>query len=611
MYHSDEYFFKLKKQTMKKYKYIITLSVVAAGVLLDSCSKSFLERDPIGILTPALMATPDGVNGMLIATYASLDGQQGGNAAIGGGGPWEASPTNWIYGSVAAGDAHKGSDAVDQPPISLIATGNLDPSNGFFNTKWKAVFDGIVRANAVLSVLKITKGFSDAEAKNIEGQARFIRAHFYFELKKMFNKVPWIDENNTDPKLENTADIWPNIEADFKFAMENLPPTQSDVGRANKWAAAAYLAKTYLYQKKFGEAIPIYTDVITNGVTSNGLKYGLTDRFEDNFDPTAKNNKESVFAIQMTANNGTNSIAKSNAGEMLNFPYNSPFGCCGLYQPSQELVNSYRTDAAGLPVFDVYNLPANAVKSDLGVSSASAFTPDAGNLDPRLDWTVGRRGIPFLDWGNHPGANWARLQSYGGPYGPKKNVYWQYNQDKYKDGNTWAPGSAINIVLIRYSDVLLQAAEAEANNGSLSKAEDYVKQVRERAGKPETRVYTYVNPATPMAGFTNTPAANYKVAPYPTGTFATRGKDFALKAIYFERKLEFAMEGQRYFDLVRWGIAEQTINDFFAYESKLTSDLGGASFKKGRNEYYPIPQRQIDLSLKGGKPTLEQNQGYN
>jgi len=595
---------------MKKYKYIITLSVVAAGLLLDSCSKSFLERDPIGILTPELMATRDGVNGLLVAAYGALDGQQQDVAALGGGGPWESAPSNWIYGSVAAGDAHKGSDAVDQPPISLIATGKLDPSNGFFNTKWKALYDGVARTNAVLSVLKNVKELSAAEQKDIEGQARFLRGHYYFELKKMFDKIPWIDETTTDPKAINTTDVWPNITADFKFAMDNLQPTQSEVGRANKWAAAAYLAKAYLYQKKFGEAIPIYTDVINNGVTSNGLKYGLTDRFEDNFDPANKNNKESVFAIQMTANNGTNQISSSNQGEMLNFPYNSPFGCCGFYQPTQELVNSYRTDAAGLPMMDVYNLPANAVKSDLGVSPTTAFTPDAGNLDPRLDWTVGRRGIPYLDWGNHPGAAWVRLQSYGGPYAPKKNVYWQYNQDKYKDPNSWAPGSAINIVLIRFADVLLQAAEAEANNGSLAKAEGYVKQVRERAAKPQTSVYTYVNPAAPMGGFTNTPAAKYNVAPYPAGTFAAKGKDYALKAIYFERKLELAMEGQRYFDLVRWGIADQVINAFFAYESKLTSDLGGASFKKGRNEYYPIPQRQIDLSLKGGQPTLQQNQGY-
>jgi hypothetical protein len=89
-----------------------------------------------------------------------------------------------------------------------------------------------------------------------------------------------------------------------------------------------------------------------------------------------------------------------------------------------------------------------------------------------------------------------------------------------------------------------------------------------------------------------------------------RGKDYALKAIYFERKLELAMEGHRFFDLVRWGVASETLNAFFAYEGGFTLDIQGASFSKGTNEYFAIPQRQIDLSTNGGKNTLAQNNGY-
>lgn len=142
--------------------------------------------------------------------------------------------------------------------------------------------------------------------------------------------VPWLDENSESPNQPNNQDIWPMIEADFKFAYENLPATQPEAGRANSWAAAAYLAKTYLYQKKYSEASPLFTTIIASGQTSSGEKYGLMDRFHDNFNPAVENNKESVFAIQMTANDGTNTIANANEGGMLNFPYNSPFRCCGF-----------------------------------------------------------------------------------------------------------------------------------------------------------------------------------------------------------------------------------------------------------------------------------------
>lgn len=592
-------------------KYIFIVSVIAAGLLLDACSKSFLERAPLGTLTSGDVSSKDGINALLIGAYAALDGQQDGVAAIGGGNPWEAAPSNWIYGSVAGGDAHKGSDATDQPPVSQIATGQFDASNGFFNTKWKVLFDGIVRINNILALLPNAVGMTSAEKTEVRAEARFLRGHYYFELKKMFGKVPWVDETMiVDYKQPNNVDIWPKIEAEFQFAADSLPATQSQVGRANKWAAMCYLAKTYVFEAKYAEAKVLFDQITVSGVTSNGLPYALTPRFEDNFDSDTKNKSESVFAIQMVANDGTGSISNANQGEMLNFPYNSPFGCCGFYQPTQELVNSYRTTAAGLPYLDDYN--SHAVKNDMGILSTDAFTPDTDPVDPRLDWTVGRRGIPYLDWGNHPGRAWVRDQAYAGPYAPKKNVYWQYNQDKYKDANSWAPGSAININLIRYADVLLLAAEAEAGaaSGSLDKAEAYVNQVRVRAGNAQTKVYKYLNDATPMGGFSSTPAANYVVNPYPAGDFVAQGKDYALKAIRFERKLELAMEGQRYFDIVRWGTANAALTTYFSYESQITTDLAGAKFVANRNEHYPIPQRQIDLSFKNGAKTLEQNEGY-
>ncbi|AKD58223.1 RagB/SusD family nutrient uptake outer membrane protein [Spirosoma radiotolerans] len=591
---------------MKRFSYVFIIkTTLLLSVISYSCKDDFLKQPALGALSDQVLTDAKGVQALLVAAYAALDGQASDATAFGGGGAWEASPDNWIYGSLAGGEAHKGSDGSDQASIDPIAKFSADASNGFFNSKWKAVYEGVTRANTVLRLLKGVTNLTAADRTNIEAQARFLRAHYYFDLKKMFNKVPWIDEMTTDLNQPNTADIWPKIEADFQYAFTNLPEGQSDVSRANKWAAGAYLAKTFLYEHKYTEAQTIFTQVISQGKTTNGLAYGLLPKFFDNFNPATENGPESVFAIQNVANDGTNTIANANQGDMLNFPYNGPFSCCGFYQPTQDLVNSFRTDANGLPYLDDYNL--HPIKNDMGLTSAQAFTPDTGPVDPRLDWTVGRRGLPYLDWGLHPGQDWVRAQSYGGPYGPKKNIYWRATQAQYSDQNSWAPGSAINTMLIRFSDVLLMAAEAEAQIGNFNKAQEYVNLVRKRAANKEGWVYKYNNDADPLAGFSTTPAANYSVAQYPAGTFAARGKDYALKAIYLERKLELGMEGHRFFDLVRWGTAEKTLNAFFQYESTITTDIRGGKFVAGTKDYYPIPQRQIDLS---GQGVLTQNPGY-
>jgi tetratricopeptide (TPR) repeat protein len=597
----------LKKITMKTIRTIFFTLLITVPVFY-ACKKDYLNQPALGALSADVLANKNGVNALLIGAYGALDGQGG----IGAGNGWESSPTNWIYGSVASGDASKGSYSGDQNAIDPIVNFYSDASNGFYNSKWKTTYEGISRSNAVLTVLAQVTDMTDAEKKNVQAQAQFLRAHYYFELKKMFNMVPYIDEKTTDFAQPNTTDIWPKIEADFKSAYDNLPETQPEVGRANKWAAGAYLAKTYLYEKKYAEAKTVFDAVITSGKTSNGLTYGLMDYFEDNFLPSAENNKESVFAIQMAKGVVPNNIDNANSGEMLNFPYNSPFGCCGFYQPTQELVNHYRTDdVTGLPSLDTYN--SRPVKSDQGLEGASkgtTFVPESGTLDPRLDWTVGRRGIPFLDWGLHPGQDWVRDQAYGGAYAPKKNIYWKANEATDKDPGSWAPGTSINVLVIRYADVLLMAAEAEAQLNNLAKAQDYVNLVRTRAAKPNNIVYTYKDATKPADGFTTTPAANYKVSNYPAGAFAGGGKDFALKAIYFERKIELAMEGHRFFDLVRWGTAESELTRYFSYQSQITQDVKVGKFIKGKNEYYPIPQRQIDLSTVNGKPTLTQNPNY-
>jgi hypothetical protein len=233
----------------------------------------------------------------------------------------------------------------------------------------------------------------------------------------------------------------------------------------------------------------------------------------------------------------------------------------------------------------------------MGLEASADFTPDAGNLDPRLDWTVGRRGIPFLDWGPHPGKTWIRDQGNGGPYTAKKNSYYKTQYKTKTDATNWANGlTATNYKFMRFADLLLMAAEAEIEAGSLEKAREYVNRVRDRADNDVVK-----NP-------NGTPAANYKINPYP-GPWTDQA--FARNAVRFERKLELALEGHRFFDLVRWGIADVELNAFLAYEKPLLSaGYGSATFVKGKHEYYPIPQRQIDLQTAGGSSNLTQNPGY-
>src|SRR5919199_1376053 len=161
----------------------------------------------------------------------------------------------------------------------------------------------MTRANAFLRTLPYTSAdVLTADKQRMGAEARFLRAHYYFELKRSFNMVPYVDETLDYGKgieqVKNDVDIWPKIEADFKYAQDNLPATQTAAGRANKWAAAAYLAKTYLYQKKYAEAKALFDQVIANGVTSNGKKYGLVANYTDIFNAERENTEESVFAIQ-------------------------------------------------------------------------------------------------------------------------------------------------------------------------------------------------------------------------------------------------------------------------------------------------------------------------
>lgn len=562
---------------MKKIVFFLTIAILT---VITACSEDFTNSTPVGALSDEALQNETGVNLLLTGAYSLLDGKR--NKGYGNG--WSVSGDNWIM-DVLADDAHKGSTDDDQAALKEIELMNWSTANGYFYGKWGVVFAGVNRANAVISMINSLSGqdFSTQLA-----EARFLRGHYNFELQKMWGNVPYISEENYASKefnQPNSGPIWDKIEADFKFAVENLPNSQPVYGRPNSWTAKAFLGKTYLFQKKWAEASTILNDVVDNG------PYDLLPDYVDNFRLAGDNSVESVFSIQFAADGGQN--YNGNSGGALNYPNPGPFGsCCGFYQPTQDLLNAFQTNS-GLPLLDTYN--QTDVKSDYGVTSEESFTPHTGTLDPRADYTVGRRGIDYNGYGLHIGKDWIRASfaDISGPYLPKKNVYWNGEAANQGTGGWGQQLSGVNYHIMRFSDVLLMAAEAAVETGDLPTALKNVNRVRNRAKNSN-----YMQ--APNGGGD---AANYQIEPYTS--FAD--EDFARKAVRFERRIELGMEGHRLFDLRRWGVAKDVMTAYFTNEARTITNFG-QKVKPYKDNYdiFPIPLGAIDLS--GG--ILKQNPGY-
>lgn len=606
-----------------KLKVLIPATLVLLGGSY-SCKK-YLDQAPISALIPEVIATRTGIDGILIGAYSLVDGVFQGQA----GSPWETGTDNWVYGSVVAGDAFKGSNPGDQPAAANLEAFSATGANDYLDHKWRVCYAGVQRANDVLRLLPQVKDGSITPAQQTQyiAEARFLRGFYHLEAAKLWKNVPYIDETITytanNYNVPNDAPIWDKIEADFKAAAADLPATQPQIGRANKWAALSFEAKTLMFDHKYGEAYTILKDVIANGKTSSGAAYTL-GKYANNFNPSTKNGPEGVFVVQTSVKDGANGL-NGNAGQVLNFPSGGPAGCCGFFQPTFDFVNSFKVDAAGLPLIDTYQ--NDYIKNDQGVTAETVFTPGNELVDARLDWSVGRRGIPYLDWGICPGAAWARDQPNGGPYLPIKNVYYKAAQSTTSESyDGWAANQSTSnsYNAIRFADVLLWAAECAVEANDLGAAEGYVNRVRTRAAdqsgwvKGKLTGYTGGDATKPEVDNTQF-AANYKVGLY-TGQFAANGQAYARKAVYFERKLELGMEGHRFFDLSRWDAAnggpagtvmsteiEKFLKNTRDFGDKFTSAvMKVAKFTSNKNELYPIPQNQIDIS----KGTLKQNKGY-
>lgn len=571
---------------MKKYNKIVIsfLSIL----FLASCSSDFLDYEPKGVLTPDQVATLGNADALVNAAYAAI----GNDEMIG------PITNQWVYGSVRSDDAYKGGggrsdvDVIDT--YEQYNTTIPDYGDWMLPRTWTNHYKAISRANFALSVINAIPDADYPLKKTRQAELRFLRAHSYFMLKLLFNKVPFITEDLTKEQILKTSNdlssdaLWDKIAEDFIFAHDNLPPSQDQVGRADKNAASAYLAKLRLYQAYEQNADHQVTsinsarllEVITyaDEVTGN-----LEPDFGFNFLDGHDNGPESIWAVQFSINDGTNT-GRVSFVTGLNSPHGTPlYGCCGFHLASQNMVNAFKTDAVtGLPLLDTFN--TSDIYTTTDANGKSPLTPGV-TLDPRIDHTVGVPGRPFkykntlktagdmvynLSWARDPGV-----------YGFFGNMKEQQSPDCscYVKNGPFV-GTSKNVDFIRYADVLLFKAEALIQLNRQNEALPIINQIRARAAASATMPLA--------AGASNV----YKVEPY----LSFPDKAYALKALKFERRLEFGMEGPRFFDLVRWGEAEPVLNAYLAVEKVKRGFLSSAHFTAGRDEYYPIPQREIDFT---------------
>ena len=564
---------------MKKYfKHTILVAVILAVAF--ACKDSYLDTPPQAALSGSTLASSkNGVNATLISSYKTLLGWTGNWAA----GPWGTGPSRWEF-NIAADETHKGSEPGDGDAWLAFELYQWAPANGTFQARWIADYEGIVRSNSAINTAKAYLAANPAEktyADGVIGEATFLRAYYHFEAYKVWKKIPYYTEGDVDFQKPNDQPVLPLVIKDLEAAIPLLPANKTSVGRVDKTIATAYLGKAKLYAGDYAGALAAFNTVISSG------KYELATSFYDNFSVTGDNNRESIFAAQTSVNDGDGDGGNSNFGERLAFPHgDSPYGCCGFKQPTYDLAYAYKVDAKGLPI------PVTATTE---LKRIVAGATDV--LDPRIDYTMGRTNVPYLNWGVQKDS-WIRGQGYMGWYSPKKNA--SASGDQTLSGG-WAGNqlSSLNVELMRYADVLLMAAECEVEVGSLANAQKYVNMIRKRAGNS-------AQGSSSIKVAINSPEITW--AKYNVGTYdvAWTDKSAARDAVRMERKLELALEGHRIFDLQRWGVLIPVVSSYLAREKKVVPILSTGANPTATNNAFPIPFAEVTKS--GGK--IKQNDGY-
>lgn len=578
---------------MKSLK-IFSLSLLALG--MTACN-DFIDVPPTGVVDGDLAySQPDK---MVNAAYASL------------GDCWYSYPFNlWPYGDLSSDDCLKGGGGTTDTgyhPMEIWST--LTSTPGELDELWYRLYCNISRCNRALVALEQSgvEVLGEKTAAQRVGEVHFLRGHSYFKLLTMFRQIPWIDEevfkNSTQEQTPNNQftyeELFDKVIDEFELAYNALPEEVEDGGgRANKIAAAAYLAKCYLtiawgdgYEASSGttfinqeymQKVVDYTDVVVNS------KYGYLADFGDIFLPEFKNSSESIFAVQTSQYTEDNTrYGRANWSNMLN-------GCWGMWscgwdfhKPSQDLVNAYKTKN-GLPMFDDYD------KTDEYPVNGAATSQ---KWDPRLFHTVGMPTFPYKYEEEYMMTTQnSRTPNTYGFYTSLKEVP-QRSAGETFDGSWQA--FAMNDYVFRYTDVMLMRAEALIELGRLEDARIIINDIRQRAANSVDKHIAYAKDFC-------------EIALYPASDFSN--KEMARTRLRWERRLEMAMESSRYFDLRRWGIASTVLNAYFEKQQDASYDgvkygqyYQDAHYTPGKNEFYPIPYNQLYYV-----PGLYvQNKGYN
>ena len=571
MYHSKT------TAIMKKLLYIVCSICLAGG--FSSC-ESFLDKHvPQGTLSDEQVKTPANAEAMVVSAYAIFTTAEDINSSF----------SMWNF-EVRSDDAYKGGSGPGDGDVfhQLEIQQGVLTTNWNINDMWVRLYNSLSRVNSAIALLNV----SDFDMKQQRlAEMKFLRAYGHFLLKRLYKHIPFVinenltyDEYNSLSNRAYTNDEgWQLIINDLEEAFNVLPEKQADKGRPTKAAAAAFLAKVYLYKAYHQD------DENTNQVTSINqaelqkvieytnptlyANYGLEADIHNNFRPEEQfeNGVESIWAIQYSRNDGS-TYGNLNWSYGL-IPPNIPGATDGgtdFFKPSQNLVNAYRTGADGLPLLDTFN------QKDYDMS--------LDNADPRLFLTVGMPGLPYMFNKNYMMDKTSVWSRSGGVYGYyvslKQNVDPALIGEYLIKGSYWA--SSMNRIVFRYADVLLMRAEAYAQLGNSEQAIALVNQIRQRAASSTQMIGSYQN--------------TYGVKMYVTPYKGSYSKDETVKIVKMERRLELAMESERFFDLVRWGDAATVLNKYYAEEIDNCALYSDAHFTANKGEYLPIPFVQMSAA---------------
>lgn len=565
---------------MKKY---IIASLAALTLATTGCDSFLDSHKPQGTLDEEQVLNPEYIDNLVISAYAVWISAEDINSSF----------SMWNF-DVRSDDAYKGGNGTEDGDVfhALEVSQGIMTTNWNISDMWQRLYNAVSRANSALQVLDMMDSSTYPQRDTRIAEMRFLRAHGHFLLKRLYKQIPFAVNENLTPEqyndLENTEYTndqgWQLIIDDFKYAFDNLPAVQEEIGRPNRAAAAAYLAKTYLY-KAYRQDNPESHEVtsIDSEDLQNVIKYtdpaimtasgcALEPDMHNNFrpEPQYENGPESIWAMQYSFNDGT-THGNCNWSYGLIVP-NIPGvtdGGCDFYKPSQNLVNSFKTDENGHPMIDNFNAKDYDMTSDYA--------------DPRLFLTVGMPGTPYMFNANYMmdrSATWSRSNGLYGYY-----VSLKHNVDPdggyLVKGSWW--GSPMNRIVLRYADVLLMRAEALVQlNRNIPEAIEIVNSLRNRARQSTASISDYERQY----------GVRLNIRPY-NGTYSQAD---ALKIVKMERRLELAMESERFFDLVRWGEAADVLNRYYADEADNCAIYSNASFTRNKNEYLPIPFSQISAS---------------